>query len=132
MQLRAISSLLLILLLSLALPSGASSASLRFVDLDGDGFNDNAPDGDGNGIPDEFEAGYVAPTEEGPATGIFSGLQSDESPTPILPETNKEQFGRLSFCIRSICEERSVFDADFGSGLSVNVSAGGCAGGVCR
>lgn len=132
MRVRVTSLLLLTLFLIGALAMSPVSANLPFVDLDGDGFDDNAPDGDGNGIPDELEAGYVATPDEGPATGIFADLQSESAPALILPETNKEAFGRVSFCVRFICEERSVFDSDFGSGLSVSVSAGGCAGGVCR
>jgi hypothetical protein len=33
----------------------------RFVDLNGDGFNDNAPDFDGDGIPNGLDSDYVRP-----------------------------------------------------------------------
>ena len=33
----------------------------RFVDLNGDGFNDNAPDADGDGIPNGMDDDYVRP-----------------------------------------------------------------------
>lgn len=33
----------------------------RFVDLNGDGFNDNAPDADGDGIPNGLDDDYVRP-----------------------------------------------------------------------
>lgn len=53
-------TILLLLLLLVARPMLASADDTtrapterpRFVDLDGDGFNDNAPDADGDGIPD--------------------------------------------------------------------------------
>ena len=132
MHLRTTSSLLLMFLLIGGMALSPAAADLRFVDLDGDGFNDNAPDGDGNGIPDELEAGYVDTADEGPMTGIFAGLQSDDAPALIIPETNSEAFGRYRFCVRSVCEERSVFDAEFDKSLGISVSAGGaCAGGVC-
>ncbi|MFH1686673.1 MAG: hypothetical protein ABIE70_04030 [bacterium] len=132
MRFRVTSLLPLMLFLIGALAMSPAAADVRFVDLDGDGFNDNAPDGDGNGIPDEFEAGYVATPDEGPTTGIFAGLQTEPAPALVLPETNSEEFGRSRFCVRSICEERSVFDADFDKSLGISVSAGGaCAGGVC-
>jgi len=31
----------------------------KFVDIDGDGYNDNAPDHDGDGIPNELDEDYV-------------------------------------------------------------------------
>jgi hypothetical protein len=108
---------------------------MAYVDLDGDGFNDNDLDADGDGIPDEFEPGYVPEIDEGEAAGIFADLEVApvETETTVLLETNEDVFGRLSFLTRNICENRCVFDADFGSGLGIAVAAGGaCAGGVCR
>lgn len=36
-----------------------------FVDLNGDGFNDNAPDADGDGIPNGLDEDYVKHAEDG-------------------------------------------------------------------
>ena len=35
--------------------------SSRFIDADGDGYNDNAPDADGDGIPNGQDPDYVRP-----------------------------------------------------------------------
>ena len=35
----------------------------RFIDEDGDGFNDNAPDADGDGIPNGQDPDYVKPED---------------------------------------------------------------------
>ena len=37
---------------------------LKFVDEDGDGFNDNAPDHDGDGIPNGLDPDYKGPGKE--------------------------------------------------------------------
>lgn len=127
---------ILLLPLFVLLVAGMVSAAdpLSYVDLDGDGFNDNDLDADGDGIPDQFEPGYVAPIDEGEAAGIFADLEvaSVEVDAPIILDTNEDAFGRLSFLTRNICDNRCVFDAEFGSGLGIAVAAGGaCAGGVC-
>ncbi len=129
-------TILVFVALSAVLAAGQAPASdpPSFVDLDGDGFNDNDPDVDGNGIPDQFERGYVPPVDEKESAGIFANLQAPP-PTvegPMLFETNKDAFGRRSFLTRNMCDNRCAFDADFGSGLGIAVAAGGaCAGGVC-
>lgn len=42
----------------------------NFVDTDGDGYNDNAPDADGDGIPNGQDPDYVP---QGSASGQFHG-----------------------------------------------------------
>ena len=111
-------------------PAGAGSQV--FIDLDGDGFNDNSPDLNGDGIPDELAPGYVAPADNTSDAGIFAGMEFQAVEAPVLPETAKEGFGRLSFSTRSISKFRSAFDSDFGSGLGFSVGGSACAGGVCR
>ncbi len=39
--------------------------STNFVDLDGDGFNDNAPDHDGDGIPNGQDPDYIKQAKDG-------------------------------------------------------------------
>lgn len=59
---------------SLATPSSVKS----FVDLDGDGFNDNAVDADGDGIPNGQDADYTgAKMRHGQGTGGFVDLDGD-------------------------------------------------------
>ena len=42
---------------------GQGGAIFRFVDEDGDGFNDLAPDDDGDGIPNGLDPDYVRPMD---------------------------------------------------------------------
>jgi len=48
---------------------GNGTGECRFVDEDGDGFNDLAPDADGDGIPNGLDPDYVKP-EDG--TGMMN------------------------------------------------------------
>ncbi len=48
---------------------GNGAGMCRFIDADGDGFNDLAPDADGDGIPDGLDPDYVKP-EDG--TGLMN------------------------------------------------------------
>lgn len=38
---------------------------LKFIDLNGDGFNDNAPDHDGDGIPNGLDPDYIKRAQDG-------------------------------------------------------------------
>ena len=51
--------------------NGEGSGLCRFIDEDGDGFNDLAPDADGDGIPNGLDPDYVKP-EDG--TGMMNRL----------------------------------------------------------
>ena len=42
---------------------GDSSGECQFIDEDGDGFNDLAPDADGDGIPNGLDPDYVRPED---------------------------------------------------------------------
>ena len=109
-----------------------------YIDMDGDGFDDNAPDEDGDAIPDGADPDYVTiPPEAENMNGLINfgetlakaGLIEDFS-------TNKQKFGKLDFCTRAMGQNRCGFDAgdDFGSeGIGIGGgSGGGCVGGVCR
>jgi hypothetical protein len=106
----------------------------RFIDFDGDGFGDLAPDSDLDGIPDEFEAhGFLSAATNGDlqAVKMFSvSLQAGSS-----SEANKiTAFGKREFATRGICITRSDFDSGFSSGLGLGGGVGGggaCAGGIC-
>ncbi len=51
-------------------PGGGDGAGMcRFIDEDGDGFNDLAPDADGDGIPDGLDPDYVKPEDR---TGLMN------------------------------------------------------------
>jgi len=106
--------------------------------MDGDGFNDNAPDEDGDAIPDAADPDYVpADSNDEGMTGLIN-LGKALVEIGLAPDlgTNIQTFGRLDFCTRAISQNRCGFDAgdDFGSegiGIGGN-SGGGCVGGVCR
>lgn len=116
-------------------PSGFAADSQRFVDIDGDGFNDNAPDSDADGIPDGIEFhGFLS---------AQPNLVLRVNPTPINASAlmgaracASERFGSREFATRGIAVRRADFDAGFGSGLGLSGgqggSGGGCVGGVCR
>ena len=72
--------ILLVVVLTVLLAAGASAQDngsgggngaglCRFIDEDGDGFNDLAPDADGDGIPNGLDPDYVKP-EDG--TGLMN------------------------------------------------------------
>jgi len=81
-------SLLAILTLSLlvvmvTMPVGLNAQSsttqhgAHFVDADGDGYNDNAPDADGDGIPNGQDPDYVRPGSGRGATRGFVDTDGD-------------------------------------------------------
>ena len=103
----------------------------KFVDFDGDGFNDNIIDMDNNGIPDKFQS----KVKEVASTGSFSfspsSLFGDENKSTIKL-TLSEKFSLSRFKCRLLSKCRSDFESDFNTGINVSASSGGgCAGGVC-
>jgi hypothetical protein len=114
------------------------TAPKPWVDMDGDGFDDNASDEDGDAIPDAADPDFVPiPTEDEGVAGLINlgatiqkaGLTEDFS-------TNLQKFGRLDFLTRAMAQNRCGFDAgdEFGNeGIGIGGSSGGgCVGGVCR
>ena len=49
--------------------NGDGTGVCRFIDEDGDGFNDLAPDADGDGIPNSLDPDYVKPRD---GTGLMN------------------------------------------------------------
>lgn len=125
---------LVLLLLLVMAPYGMPSGPAVFVDCDGDGFDDNNPDNDADGIPDEFEGhGFISSS-----TGQLQASPMFTATAPKLSAPKKvgcgEAFGRRKFAARTVCENRVDFDSGFGSELGMGGAmgaAGGCAGGVC-
>lgn len=67
----------------------SSLFNLGFVDLNGDGINDNAPDADGDGIPNGQDPDYIAPQDgtgyrngatTAPGTGTGTGICDGTGP----------------------------------------------------
>ena len=109
----------------------------RFVDLDGDGLNDNVRDLDHDGIPDFRKETAPEPpliTLRG-ATNIFKAIEPSDSDVSLFL-SNSERFEHLKFCTRALSQCRSGFGSseEFGPGIGIgqSTSSGGCAGGICR
>lgn len=136
--------LITILCILLTLGAGVGTAEnspdkttfVRFVDLDGDGLNDNLPDLNHNGIPD-FDK--VAQPEESfvSQSDIGDFLNSLESAVPQLDLVldNPDGFRSLMFQARGLPQCRGGFgdDENFGPGYGIGQGAmkSGCAGGAC-
>ncbi len=113
--------------------AGVQAADLAdtkcYVDLDGDGLDDNAID---------FRDGFLLDDEESETTDSgaqvvnpFAQLAADN---PVdLPQTHKERFVGHRFSARALSSYRSDFESDFGGGGAGGSSSGGktCVGGVC-
>lgn len=110
------------------------SEKTKFIDLDGDGFNDNIADNDDNGIPDRYES---EATEALAEMGSFLGdvFNTEVNLDHLL--TKSERFNTRSFRTRGLAQRCDGFGAkdEFGPGNEIGLGAlsggGGCAGGVC-
>jgi hypothetical protein len=108
-----------------------------FVDLDGDGFNDNAPDKNNDGIPDMAGPEYL---NDGRADfEAEEGIIDFGACLPLSDEllANSTRFNRRRFGARDLLQNRCGYDCDeaFGSGSGIGIGSvrrsGGCEGGVC-
>jgi hypothetical protein len=101
-----------------------------FVDLDGDGFDDNESDVNKDGVPD-----LVCPVDalqtSTSASDIFGG--SSSTPTKATKKTNSQHFGLRSFSTRAQCVNRSGLKNGFPDEIGTGTTAGSaaCPGGVC-
>jgi len=68
-----------------ALAQTCDGSGSNFVDLDGDGFNDNAPDHDNDGIPNGLDEDYVKNPQDG------SGYQNGKATDKAAAEPVKKQ-----------------------------------------
>jgi hypothetical protein len=109
----------------------------RFVDLDGDGLNDNVRDFDHDGIPDFRKETAPEPPliTLRSATNIFKAIEPSDSDVSLFL-SNSERFEHLKFCTRALSQCRSGFGSseEFGPGIGIDrsTSTGGCAGGICH
>lgn len=65
----------------------------NFVDKDGDGFNDNAPDHDGDGIPNGLDPDYKGPCKE--RKKKFVDLDGDGIDDNIYEDEENKKFGGI-------------------------------------
>jgi len=108
----------------------------NFVDLNGDGFNDNAPDHDGDGIPNGLDADYVKGTQDG--SGYQKGMLGENQGQGMAQNktmTKSQKFNRLQSFEGNMFQKRlGALGGMNGSGAGVcDGSGGGMAGGsgVC-
>jgi hypothetical protein len=121
------------------------SGGACFVDLDGDGIDDNARDLDEDGIPDTFGAN----TDDAPAKaeGMFASSVSIDwnaggfggsSVDVKIDEPNSTKFSSIQFSARDLGTCRGGLKASDGLGIGesggVNAGGGGmvCEGGICH
>ncbi len=117
----------------------SAKSSEIFVDLDGDGFDDNCSDEDSDGIPNDADSDYEPmPAGESYHTEhiIDFGQTIQDIGLSADLTTNSQRFGKRQFKTRGLVISRCGFDANagFGSGNEIGIgvsSGGGCAGGVC-
>ncbi len=106
-----------------------------FVDLDGDGFNDNTNDFENNRFATdettkENEAGSMAEGDCEKYVSFDSGADTDVS----VYLTNSEKFGLLKFTTRGLDGCRGESESGFGGNMGAmggSGQSGGCAGGAC-
>ncbi len=120
----------------LALAETSPAGSAEFEDFDGDGFDDNAPDTDSDGIPDAADQSKPETLTDQANDGGFISFDSGETALPDDVGSFSSRFERLSFTCRALTKTRGGFGSsdDFGPGNGIGigaVSAGGCSGGIC-
>lgn len=107
----------------------------NFVDLNGDGFNDNAPDHDGDGIPNGLDADYVKNAQDG--SGYQKGKLGENQGRVMAQNktmTKSQKFNRLQAFKGNMFQKRiGALGGMNGSGAGVcDGSGGGMIGsGVC-
>ena len=108
------------------------SASVLFIDYDGDGFNDKEGDNNRNGIPDRFEPGFIRDKTEVRSLlgGVFDDVGSGSTESLL---SKSELFGQRKFEARVLwqCHRGLSDDDQFGPGNGIGAGAKACAGGKC-
>ncbi len=106
-----------------------------FVDLDGDGFNDNTNDFENNRFASdeaskENEAGSMTEGDGENYVSFDSGTDTDVS----VYLTHSEKFRLLKFSARGLDDCRAESESGFGGNMGAmggSGQSGGCAGGAC-
>ena len=107
----------------------------NFIDLDGDGFNDNAPDHDGDGIPNGLDEDWVKNAQDG--TGYQNGKLGENQGQVMTQDgtmTKAQKFNRLQAFTGNMFQKRiGALGGMNGSGAGVcdGTGGGGAGTGVC-
>ena len=111
------------------------STNSNFVDLNGDGFNDNAPDADGDGIPNGLDPDYIKHAQDG--TGLQKGKLLQKGNATAIKSMSKfqkmQRFGRNSTSpMMSRTKRTSAGSQSAGNGTGVCDGSGpGSGSAVC-
>ena len=107
----------------------------NFVDLDGDGFNDNAPDHDNDGIPNGLDEDYIKNAQNG--SGYQIG-KNDENPGEGMKQsktmTKSQKFNRFKKSFGNMFQKRIKALGDMngsGTGVCDGTGNGGYGSGLC-
>ena len=120
-----------------AAPPISAEESEQFVDLDGDGINDNVRDRNNDGIPDAFVEDDSG-EGEAPVEMFASSMDMDLSMDNVFEhavgvdarEPYSVVFSSREFCARDLTQDRGGFDAD--NRTDSGATRGKiCIGGVC-
>ena len=107
----------------------------NFVDLNGDGFNDNAPDHDGDGIPNGLDADYIKNAQDG--SGYRKGKLGENQGQGMLQSksmSKTQKFNRLQEFNGNMFQKRiGALGAMNGPGAGVcdGTGGGGSGTGIC-
>lgn len=111
----------------------AASGADSFIDLDGDGFNDNETDSNGNNIPDRFEPKKESnqPAVRSLLGNVFNSEKVSVNMNDLL--SNSDRFGSRMFGARSLPQRCHGFSSgdEFGGASGIGGASGGCVGGAC-
>lgn len=118
----------------------AEPGKTPFVDLDGDGFDDNVTDSNNDGIPDFKDSPSPAASNPSDSYSDFKPLADFSVPgSSAAQETSaSSRFKGLQFSARSLMRNRCSLDSDAafgpGNGIGMGSMSGGmvCVGGVCQ
>ena len=99
----------------------------NFVDLDGDGFNDNAPDHDGDGIPNGLDPDYVKNAQDG--SGYKKGKLGENKGlgmAQMKSMTRARQFSSLAAMSGSMFQKRlgALGESASGDGICDGTGSG--------
>jgi hypothetical protein len=104
----------------------------NFVDLNGDGFNDNAPDHDGDGIPNGLDTDYVKNAQDG--NGYQKGKLGENQGQGMVQNgtmSKSQKFNRLQALNGNMFQKRvGALGGMNGSGAGVCDGTGGGASGT--
>lgn len=120
-----------------AVPPCSAEESEQYVDLDGDGINDNVRDRDNDGIPDDF-VNDDSGEGEAPVELFASSMNMDLGMDNVFEhavevdakEPHSVVFSSREFSARDLTQDRGGFDSDNRTDSGANRGKI-CIGGVC-